>query len=70
MSEEIKCKEGHTWNGILPTVDEKILEPQHPDLEGLPCDCKKLLFHEEICGCPGKKEWRIKTEENPNYGQS
>jgi len=71
MDEEIKCKFGHTWGGILPVVDPAKWEDQFPQFQGHPCDCNKLIFIERLCTCPLQtRKWEIKCEENPNYGKS
>lgn len=57
---EIKCNVQHLWNGNPPFTSQ-------PELEGKPCDCGKMLFHIEGCGCPGNPQKEIKLQENPNY---
>ena len=61
--EEIKCKLGHSWNGVVPEVDPSIHEIQHPELINTPCDCGKALYDEKLCGCSIKK-WEVKLKEN------
>lgn len=50
------CRNGHALNGVLPTdditFDEKV------------CDCGRIKFYKEECGCPTGNGWKIKTQEN------
>ncbi len=55
MESELKCGMFHVWS---ETVE---------DMEMKPCDCGKMLWHEEMCGCPGKNEKEFKPILNPNY---
>lgn len=65
-TETTPCNYGHFMNGAPPQVDPKILEIQHPELIGKPCDCKKCTYFELQCSCPGTPEWRIEWRENIN----
>lgn len=53
-----RCTYFHTWNNERPTVDPRRLEIQHPELIGLPCDCGRVTYDEEPCGC-SREEWRV-----------
>lgn len=55
MQEQVKCKEHHIWSETTESM------------EGKPCDCGKMLWHEELCGCPGEKHMEFKPIENPDY---
>jgi len=58
--DERKCRGGHRWNGIIPTVQEKKFEVQNPHLIGTRCDCGAMLYVSEgECGCPTNKYWQI-----------
>lgn len=65
-SDKVSCRSGHEWSGVIPTIDPAILQIQHPELIGNPCDCKRALYYEEICGCSAASEqkWEIKLKEN------
>lgn len=54
------CHFQHLWEGNPP-------DPNRSDLEGKLCDCGKLLFHAELCGCPSNEHMDLKLQENPNY---
>lgn len=51
MGEEIKCKDNHTWNGVVPVVDSTLIQVQNKELIGEPCDCGSVVYNEEKCGC-------------------
>jgi hypothetical protein len=54
------CKNGHVVEGVAPqTYDEKFKDKV--------CDCRRVMFVWELCGCPGKKEYKIAMKANPNY---
>ena len=55
MEPEVKCSGYHVW----PETTE--------DMEGKECQCGKMLWHEEACGCPGNNEKEFKPILNPNY---
>lgn len=55
-----KCAIQHLWNGNPPY-------PHQSELEGKPCDCGKMIFHAEMCGCPGNPQMQVQLKENPNY---
>lgn len=58
MSEEIiLCKNGHSINGIVPTSSDI-------QYDGQVCDCGKLKFFAEKCGCPDKN--RLELISKPN----
>ncbi len=52
------CSPYHRWNNERPVVNKDILEVQHPELIGVPCDCGRILYDEGPCGC-SKDEWRV-----------
>lgn len=60
------CSESSTWNMVIPVIDPEKHEVQYPELMGKPCDCRKFIWHEELCGCSIKK-WEAKLLPNPNY---
>lgn len=60
MSEEKKCPLIHQIDGRTP-------ESTDTHLEGRTCDCGKLIFFLEPCGCPGAKHDELKSQPNINY---
>ena len=63
--ETIKCYNGHMIDGMVPVVDHNIFEVQNRSLMGRICDCKKMMYNEESCGC-SVKQWEVKWNENTN----
>lgn len=64
MDEIAYCNNGHLINWVVISVDPSIHQIQHPELIGKVCDCGKFKYDEEICGCPGTKDWRVTWKEN------
>ena len=61
MDEDVKCRNGHTWNGVIPTIDPSKHYVQNPDIIGKPCDCGRVIVQEGLCGCSREpKEWELK----------
>lgn len=54
------CKEAHRIGDHIP---------QFPDLhlDGQTCNCGKILYVAEPCGCPGLLQKNLHAKENPNY---
>jgi len=67
MNEVAYCNNGHLINWVAIQIDPTKMEVQHPELIGKVCDCGRFKYDEEICGCPGTKEWRVTWKENTNY---
>lgn len=64
----IPCNQYHRIDDKVPSVDGSRHEVQNPQLIGMTCDCKKLIYSEGECGCPGTdNRWEIKWQPNPNY---
>ena len=64
--QEIPCRPDHKWGGkrMIELLDPNKFEPQHPELWGVPCDCKKLkIVSENKCGCIVPR-WEFQTIEN------
>lgn len=61
------CSEGHTINGVIPTINPNIMQIQHPEWVGKPCDCKKLIYNEGECFCPAQKRFEIHWMPNTKY---
>jgi len=61
------CSEGHTLDGVIPTINLNIMQVQHPEWVGKACDCKKLVYNENRCHCPAQGHWEIQWMPNPNY---
>lgn len=57
---EIPCREAHMVKGIIP----QLLDVQFANLT---CDCGKILYVEEECGCVNNRHMEIRAKENPNY---
>ncbi len=57
------CKIEHGINGMKPAETDL-------QYDGKTCDCGKLVYHLEECGCPGKKHMLLKEKENPDYKPS
>lgn len=57
-----KCREYHGINGHMPGSNDI-------QFDGQTCDCGKLLFYKERCGCPSNVEptYTLHSKENPNY---
>ncbi len=64
---EIPCNQYHRINGEIPTVNGSVHSIQHPELIGKACDCRKQIYHEEMCSCPGVQTWQVEWKQNPNY---
>lgn len=62
-SEEIKCKAGHEWSGVKPTIDQNRMSVQHHELMGVICDCNNFVYWEGECGCT-VKHWEIQLKQN------
>lgn len=45
-NDEKRCKGFHGINGIMP-------EGSDIKFDGITCDCGKIIFYKEQCGCPG-----------------
>lgn len=61
------CSESHTINMVVPTINPHIMQIQHPEWVGKPCDCKKLLYTEGKCFCPSNSHWEIHWMPNTKY---
>ena len=57
---EMACKTFHGIGGVLP-------QKMDIHFDGKTCDCGKLLFYAEMCGCPSNKHLELYSKENPNY---
>lgn len=66
MGQTISCKNGHTWNGLTPTIDPNILQEQNSSLVGTNCDCGKFIYNSKncVCGIPQREIW---LQYNPDY---
>lgn len=56
---DLPCIPTHKWDGVIPTVNPDLMEVQNPDIMGKSCDCGRMVFNEEKCGCFIPK-WEIK----------
>jgi len=64
-TEILYCKHTHEWSGKVPVVKEDLFEWQNIELKNKPCDCGRVVYWEEKCGCQVPK-WEIKWNENHN----
>lgn len=53
------CKESHRINGIIPQIE-------NVEFDGMTCECGKLIFKAEMCGC-SNPHLELKQYENPSY---
>jgi hypothetical protein len=60
MTEEIPCANGHVIDKVTPA-------PTDLYFANRVCDCSKLIFVLEPCGCPNDKHDELRSRPNPNY---
>ena len=56
------CRYGHTINGVVPLNTEL-------NLGDTVCDCGKIKYVVQLCGCSGIKHDELRATENPDYGK-
>lgn len=61
--DQIKCREAHTIEGLIPNLETWEYAAQFVDKI---CDCGRIRFEKEDCGCPGQP-WKVVARENPNH---
>lgn len=54
------CLGGHKINGVAPADYD-----QH--FHNKVCDCRRVLYSWEPCGCKAKNEYKLVSKANPNY---
>lgn len=55
------CRDAHRVDGIIP-------QEFNIEFDGRSCECGKILFYAEACGCPSSKDGKkLKSNPNPNY---
>ncbi len=59
QSEEIKCKNAHVINGVIPGENDLQYDNQI-------CDCRKIIYHKEPCNCTNT-EFKLRSAQNQNY---
>lgn len=61
-NQQIPCREVHMINGVVP-------KPEDIHFDQKICDCGKLQFYKEKCGCPANVEptYTLKSDANPYY---
>lgn len=65
---EIPCNQYHMIDGKIPEVKGDIHSIQNKDFMSRTCDCRKAVYSEGMCTCPGEdKHWQIIWQPNPNY---
>ncbi len=57
--EQLKCREYHGIEGKLPTKEDV-------HFDGKTCDCGKIIFYAEMCGC-STPHLELKSKPNENY---
>ncbi len=57
------CQPFHKWDNKRPTVLSGLHEYQNLELANKPCDCGRMIYHEQLCGCAHDK-WQIKEQPN------
>lgn len=55
--EKIQCKNGHAINGIVPDILDV-------NYHGRVCDCGRIKFYKELCGCVHNQHYELKQKEN------
>lgn len=63
----IPCNQYHRIGEMIPQVNGAIHSVQHPEWMGKACACRKMVYSEGMCGCPGVDSWQINWNPNPNY---
>ncbi len=68
--ETIPCKNEHLWGGrrMVDLLNSQIFQPQHTELWGVACDCKKLkILGENMsgCACDNSQRWEFQISGNP-----
>ncbi len=51
------CWEAHMIGNVIPTEEMQ-------EMDGKTCNCGKFIWRWELCGCPGRKEHRLKMYQN------
>lgn len=61
--QEIKpCVGVHKVDGVVPTeFDERFIDRV--------CDCGRIVFYKDPCGCPGTPGWRLKSKPSEEWVQ-
>ncbi len=60
MMEEEKCQGIHRIDGQVP-------QEQDIQYDGRNCDCGRLTYFLEPCGCPDKKDYSLRSKPNENH---
>lgn len=58
--EEIKCKEAHMVDGVVP-------QERDNHLDGRTCDCQRMIFISEPCGCSDGGGYKLRSKPNENH---
>lgn len=51
------CEATHRINGAVPTVETVATGP-------IKCDCGRVVFYSESCGCPGNPKLELRSKPN------
>lgn len=62
LNQQIPCREVHVINGIVP-------KPEDTQYDQAVCDCGRLQFYLEKCGCPANvtPTYTLKSRENSGF---
>jgi hypothetical protein len=52
---EVKCKHGHSVGGVVAGENDL-------HLNGKVCDCGRVVFYTELCGCAVNKHFILKSK--------
>lgn len=59
MEDQKKCTPYHTVNGYVPKAEDL-------HLNGQVCDCSRVVFYSERCGCPASVTPTYELKSKPN----
>lgn len=61
VKEDRKCKGFHGINGAMPQGSDI-------QFDNITCDCGKIMFYKEPCGCPGSQDgYFLRSKPNENW---
>lgn len=55
--EEKPCRAGHTVDGKVPML-------HHIHLDQRTCDCGRMIYYKEKCGCSSNPHYELKSKPN------
>lgn len=57
---ELPCRDIHRIDGYIPQSEDL-------HLDGRVCDCGRMTYRKEYCGCPNNGGYQLRSDINPNY---